>query len=73
MTLLTPYEAWERFHQYLTEEYQEDPQVLSIKLQFKQIVECPDCGRGVAHRGSCPKCGGDSWVNSGVRYELPVV
>lgn len=39
-------------------------------VRHSLTIDCPDCGRGVAHRGNdgvfrCPKCGGSSWVPAG--------
>jgi hypothetical protein len=35
------------------------------EFAISQVIDCPDCGRGVKHAERCPKCGGDSWVPAG--------
>ena len=29
------------------------------------MIICPDCGKNIAFRGRCPKCGGNSWIPAG--------
>ena len=42
-----------------------DRESVALRAEPELMVVCPDCGKGVAHRGRCPKCGGDSWVPAG--------
>jgi len=31
------------------------------------VIICPDCGKWIAFRGRCPKCGGVSWFPAGAQ------
>lgn len=35
------------------------------KFAHELIIDCPDCGRTMAHKGNCGKCGGKSWLHAG--------
>jgi hypothetical protein len=37
------------------------------KKRAEQVkpIDCPDCGRTLAYRGSCAVCGGKSWLPAG--------
>lgn len=36
-----------------------------FELSHSIVIICPDCGKNVAFRNRCPKCGGDSWIPAG--------
>src|SRR6202165_3489278 len=36
-----------------------------FELSHSFVIICPDCGKNIAFRGRCPKCGGNSWVPAG--------
>ncbi len=36
-----------------------------FELSHSLVIICPDCGKNIAFRGRCPKCGGNSWVPAG--------
>ena len=36
-----------------------------FELSHSLVIICPDCGKGIAFRGRCPKCGGNSWIPAG--------
>jgi hypothetical protein len=36
-----------------------------FELSHALVIICPDCGKNVAFRGRCPKCGGNSWIPAG--------
>jgi predicted amidophosphoribosyltransferase len=38
---------------------------LKFELSQSLVIICPDCGKNIAFRGRCPKCGGDSWIPAG--------
>ena len=33
-----------------------------FELSHSLVIICPDCGKNIAFRGRCPKCGGNSWI-----------
>ncbi len=36
-----------------------------FELSHSLVIICPDCGKNVAFRNRCPKCGGNSWIPAG--------
>jgi hypothetical protein len=36
-----------------------------FELSHSFVIICPDCGKNIAFRGRCPKCGGNSWIPAG--------
>jgi hypothetical protein len=36
-----------------------------FELAHSLVIICPDCGKNIAFRGRCPKCGGNSWIPAG--------
>jgi len=36
-----------------------------FELSHSLVIICPDCGKNIAFRGRCPKCGGNSWIQAG--------
>ena len=36
-----------------------------FELSHSLVIICPDCGKSIAFRGRCPKCGGNSWIPAG--------
>jgi hypothetical protein len=36
-----------------------------FELAHSLVIICPDCGKNVAFRNRCPKCGGNSWIPAG--------
>jgi hypothetical protein len=36
-----------------------------FELSHSVVIICPDCGKNIAFRGRCPKCGGNSWIPAG--------
>jgi hypothetical protein len=36
-----------------------------FELSHSLVIICPDCGKGIAFRGRCPKCSGNSWIPAG--------
>ena len=36
-----------------------------FELSHSLVIICPDCGKNIAFRGRCPKCGGNSWIPAG--------
>src|SRR5438046_9513258 len=36
-----------------------------LELSHSLVIICPDCGKNIAFRGRCPKCGGNSWIPAG--------
>jgi hypothetical protein len=36
-----------------------------FELSHALAIICPDCGRNIAYRNRCPKCGGSSWMPAG--------
>jgi hypothetical protein len=36
-----------------------------FELSHSLVVICPDCGKNIAFRARCPKCGGNSWIPAG--------
>lgn len=38
---------------------------LKFELSHSLVIICPDCGKNIAFRGRCPKCGGNSWIPAG--------
>ena len=45
-----------------------------FELSHSLVIICPDCGKNIAFRGRCPKCGGNSWIpahhNSGIFEQM---
>jgi hypothetical protein len=38
---------------------------ITVEAVHAPAVICPDCGKNIAFRGRCPKCGGNSWIPAG--------
>src|SRR5258707_2075855 len=38
-----------------------------FELSHSLVIICPDCGKNIAFRNRCPKCGGNSWIPAGHR------
>lgn len=36
-----------------------------FELSHSFVIICPDCGKNIAFRNRCPKCGGNSWIPAG--------
>jgi hypothetical protein len=36
-----------------------------FELSHSMVIICPDCGKNIAFRNRCPKCGGNSWIPAG--------
>lgn len=36
-----------------------------FEMSHSMVIICPDCGKNVAFRNRCPKCGGNSWIPAG--------
>ena len=36
-----------------------------FELSHSLVIICPDCGKNIAFRGRCQKCGGNSWIPAG--------
>lgn len=36
-----------------------------FELSHSLVIICPDCGKNIAYRNRCPKCGGNSWIPAG--------
>jgi hypothetical protein len=36
-----------------------------FELSHSLVIICPDCGKNIAFRGRCPKCGSNSWIPAG--------
>jgi hypothetical protein len=36
-----------------------------FELSHSLVIVCPDCGKNIAFRGRCPKCGSNSWIPAG--------
>jgi hypothetical protein len=36
-----------------------------FELSHAMVIICPDCGKNIAFRNRCPKCGGNSWIPAG--------
>lgn len=36
-----------------------------FELSHSLVIICPDCGKNIAFRNRCPKCGGNSWIPAG--------
>src|SRR5882762_2899803 len=36
-----------------------------FELSHSLVIICPDCGKNIAFRGRCPKCGDNSWIPAG--------
>jgi hypothetical protein len=36
-----------------------------FELSHSLVIICPDCGKNIAFRARCPKCGGNSWIPAG--------
>lgn len=36
-----------------------------FEMSHAMVIICPDCGKNIAFRNRCPKCGGNSWIPAG--------
>lgn len=60
MSLQDAFESLSEFLNSLDEEAEQQ-----LELSHSLVIVCPDCGKNVAFRNRCPKCGGDSWIPAG--------
>jgi hypothetical protein len=56
-------EAFQNFSSFLSSLDEEGEQ--KFELSHSLVIICPDCGKNIAFRNRCPKCGGDSWIPAG--------
>jgi len=56
-------EAFDNLSQFLNGLDEEGEQ--KFELSHSLVIICPDCGKNIAFRNRCPKCGGDSWIPAG--------
>ena len=43
----------------------DDEGAQKFELSHAMVIICPDCGKNIAFRNRCPKCGGNSWIPAG--------
>lgn len=60
MALEDAFQNLSEFFSSLDEEGEQE-----LELSHNLVIVCPDCGKNVAFRKRCPKCGGDSWIPAG--------
>lgn len=60
MSLQDAFDSLTEFLNNLDEEAEHN-----LALSHALVIICPDCGKNVAFRNRCPKCGGDSWIPAG--------
>ncbi len=56
-------DAFQSLSEFLNGLDQEGEQ--NFELSHSLVIICPDCGKNVAFRNRCPKCGGNSWIPAG--------
>ena len=56
-------ETFQNLSEFLTSMDEEGEQ--KFELSHSLVIICPDCGKNIAFRNRCPKCGGDSWIPAG--------
>ena len=56
-------EAFQNLSDFLNSLDQEGEQ--KFELTHSMVIICPDCGKNIAFRNRCPKCGGNSWIPAG--------
>ena len=56
-------EAFENLSEFLNSLDHEGEQ--KFELSHSMVIICPDCGKNIAFRNRCPKCGGNSWIPAG--------
>ena len=56
-------EAFRNLSEFLTNLDEEGER--KFELSHSLIIICPDCGKNIAYRNRCPKCGGNSWIPAG--------
>ncbi len=56
-------EAFQNLSEFLNSLDEEGEQ--KFELSHSLVIICPDCGKNIAFRGRCPKCGGNSWIPAG--------
>lgn len=56
------FDAFRSFVEAATDTLDED---VRFTPPYTLMIICPDCGKHAAYRGTCPKCGGKSWVPAG--------
>ena len=56
-------EAFNNLSEFLNSLDEEGAQ--KFELSHSMVIICPDCGKNVAFRNRCPKCGGNSWIPAG--------
>lgn len=56
-------DAFQNLSEFLNSLDQEGEQ--RFELSHAMVIICPDCGKNVAFRNRCPKCGGNSWIPAG--------
>ncbi|MDX1582677.1 MAG: hypothetical protein R3338_03675 [Thermoanaerobaculia bacterium] len=56
-------DAFDNLAEFLSNLDEEGEQ--ELELSHSLVIVCPDCGKNVAFRNRCPKCGGDSWIPAG--------
>ena len=56
-------DAFSNFSEFLNSLDEEGEQ--RFELSHSLVIICPDCGKNIAFRGRCPKCGGNSWIPAG--------
>ncbi|HVT03442.1 MAG TPA: hypothetical protein VHL58_08745 [Thermoanaerobaculia bacterium] len=56
-------EAFDNLSEFLNGLDEEGEQ--NFELSHSLVIICPDCGKNIAFRNRCPKCGGDSWIPAG--------
>jgi hypothetical protein len=60
---MTHEETFSNLAAFLTSLDEEGEQ--KFELSHSLVIICPDCGKNIAFRGRCPKCGGNSWIPAG--------
>jgi hypothetical protein len=61
---MTPRESADRLAAFVAaQEMREADQSADLASTF--VIVCPDCGKQIAFRYRCPKCGGASWIPAG--------
>lgn len=56
-------DAYNNLSEFLSSLDQEGEQ--KFELSHAMVIICPDCGKNIAFRNRCPKCGGNSWIPAG--------
>lgn len=62
---MTPEQVHVALGQYVDTLALQHDQSAEMRPHYEIAIICPDCGKQTAFKGTCPKCGGKSWLPAG--------